>query len=93
MLNFIKKIIKKISSLFKKDNDCKEDEYCPIYLSYLGKYGKDSKKIKKCKNKYTHYCQKYNLIDKDKWYSISNEEKIKLLKEINFQEFLKINKN
>lgn len=89
MLNFIKKII----SLFKKDNSCKEDVYCPIYLSYLGKYGKNSKKIKKCKNKYTHYCQKYNLIDKDKWNTISKEEKIKLLKEINFHDFIEKNKN
>lgn len=69
------------------------DAYCPIYLSYLGEYGKNSKKIKKCKNTYTHYCKKYNLIDKDKWQIMSKEEKISLLKEINFHDYLNNSKN
>jgi len=84
------KLIDKIIDTFKKkDNDCKEDEYCPIYLSYLGKFGDKSKEIKKCKHSNTHYCQKYNLINQEKWSNMTKEEKIKLLKDIDF--FNKLN--
>lgn len=30
----------------KKEVICDHSEHCPIYLSYLGKYGEDSNEIK-----------------------------------------------
>lgn len=44
-------IFNKILNFFKGEKECDLDEHCPIYLSYLGEYGKNSKKVKYCKNK------------------------------------------
>jgi len=85
------KIFNKISK--RIEVECDEDEYCPIYLSYLGKYGKDSKEIKFCKNPNVHYCKKYNLIDQTSWHEMTKEEKMKLLEEINLIKYLDENRH
>jgi hypothetical protein len=69
--------------------DCDHNEYCPIYLSYLGEYGNNSEKIKYCKNSNVHFCKKYNLINDTLWNKMNKEEKLKLLKDMNLINFIK----
>ena len=83
----------KIFNIFKKEKNkqeeyCDQDEYCPIYLSYLGKYGENSKEIKYCKNPNKHYCEKYRLVDQTEWKKMNTDEKMKLVKDINLIEFI-----
>jgi len=78
----------KFFKFFNKNKECKNDEYCPIYLSYLGKYGDNSKEIKFCKNPDTQYCTKYKLINQSKWQKMTKEEKLKLLKNIDLLNFI-----
>lgn len=54
------KIFNYIVNFFKSKKEvlCDQSEHCPIYLSYLGKYGKDSEEIKICKNPNKVYCRK-----------------------------------
>ena len=63
------------------------DEYCPIYLGYLGKY-RDYDKIKYCKNSNEHYCEKYKLIAPDSWKRISKEDRLKFLQNIHLIDFV-----
>jgi len=66
--------------------ECSQAEYCPTYLAYLGKYGEGSKEIKICKNSDSGYCTKYHLINQYKWNELTDEEKIKLVKNIIIKE-------
>lgn len=72
----------------KKEVICDHSEHCPIYLSYLGKYGEDSKEIKMCKNPNKVYCRKYNLIDQNEWNKMSTDEKIKLIKDMDLIKYI-----
>ena len=49
----------------KKKVECLNDDYCPIYLSYLDKDG--SSQLKYCKNANKQFCKKYRLYDEDEW--------------------------
>lgn len=40
--------------------ECKHDEYCPLYLSYLGENIDD---LKYCRNSNNQYCTKYRLLN------------------------------
>ena len=71
----------------KKEIECEQDEHCPIYLSYLGEYGKNDK-IKHCKNPNKHFCKKHNLIDQTAWNKMSTEEKIKLVKDMDLIKYI-----
>ena len=84
------KLITKIKGLFEsnKEVECDQDDVCPIYLSYLGKYGTDSKEIKHCKNPNVHYCRKYNLVDQNQWNNATKEERMKLVEEMNLLKFI-----
>ena len=75
-------------NIFKKTKECKQDEYCPIYLSYLGKYEDYSEEIKLCKNPNKQYCKKYRLIDQTEWKKLETEEKIKIVKDMCLIEFV-----
>jgi hypothetical protein len=87
-MNFFKKLL----NLFKKDKqdekDCKHDEYCPIYLSYLDKYNSTSSKLKYCKNSNKQYCTKYRLLDQTEWKKLNEEEKLNIIKEMHLIEFI-----
>lgn len=83
------KILKYLLSFFtKKEVDCEQDEHCPIYLSYLGEYGKNSEEIKHCKNPNIQYCKKHNLISQTEWNKMTREEKIKLVKDMNIIKYI-----
>ena len=84
------KILNYLLNFFRKEEkvECDQDEHCPIYLSYLGEYGKDSKKIKHCKNPTQHYCKKHNLIDQTSWSKISTEEKLNVIKDMNLFKYI-----
>jgi hypothetical protein len=85
----IYKIFNKIIKLFiKEEKNCELNEYCPIYLSYLDKYGVNSKEIKKCKNSNKIYCTKYNLINQTNWNKMTKEEKLKVIRDMNLIEFI-----
>lgn len=86
----MKKIFKIILSLFKTNDDkeCKNDEYCPLYLSYLDKYNANSKKIKYCKNPNTQFCKKYNLINNSEWSKLNKDEKIKIIRDMDLIDFI-----
>lgn len=84
------KIYNKINK--KIESECDKNEYCPIYLSYLGKYGENSEEIKYCKNPTVHYCKKYNLVDKTAWNNMTKEEKINLIKDIGLINFIDKNR-
>ena len=70
----------------KKKKDCKHDEYCPIYLSYLGE---KSEHIKYCKNSNNYYCTKYRLLNDDEWKCLPKDEKMNIIKKINLFKFIK----
>jgi len=75
----------KLFNWFKKKPihiECDQYEYCPTYLAYLGKYGKDSDEIKLCKNSESKYCTKYHLINQTKWIDMTEEERMKLIKDV-----------
>lgn len=72
----------------KKKKECKHDEYCPIYLSYVNKYGENSKEVKHCKNSNKQYCTKYRLIDETEWKKTGYDEKIKIVKDMKLIEFI-----
>lgn len=82
------KIFRKIMNFLRGKKECDHSEHCPIYLSYLGEYGKNSKKVKYCKNKNNKYCTKYKLVDQNEWSKSSLEEKLKIIKEMNLVKFL-----
>jgi hypothetical protein len=82
-------IFKKFFNLFKKEKkDCKHDEYCPIYLSYLDKYNLTLSKLKYCKNSNKQYCTKYRLIDQTEWKKMSKDEKINIIRKMHLIEFV-----
>ena len=68
---------------------CDHNEYCPVYLSYLGKYGENSEKVKLCKNPNVHYCKKYNLINESEWVKLSIEEKLKIIEDMELLKYIK----
>ena len=79
----------KIFDYFKKKKPvedtevkCEQSEYCPTYLAYLGVYGENSKEIKLCKNSNSEYCTKYHLINQTKWINMTEEERMKLIKDV-----------
>ena len=76
------------NKIFKGKVDCANDEHCPIYLSYLGKYGKDSEETYYCKNKNKQYCKKYRLIDETEWKKMNESEKMKVIIDMNLIEFI-----
>ena len=78
----------KINIFKKKQKECKQDEYCPIYLSYLGKYGEHSKEVKLCKNPNKQYCTKYRLVDQTEWKKMSLEQKYKTIIDMGLIEFI-----
>jgi len=83
------KIFKKLwNKLFKKEIECDQDTYCPIYLSYLGKYGDNNDETKHCKNKNKHYCKKYRLIDETEWKKLSDAEKMKIVIDMHLIDFI-----
>lgn len=87
LLNFIKNIF--IKEIKIEEKECKHDEYCPIYLSYLGEYNdKNDKHIKTCKNSNKQYCNKYRLIDQTKWKTLTKDEKMEILKEMQLFNFV-----
>lgn len=73
-------------NIFKKKKECKLDEYCPIYLSYLGN---DETNIKYCKNSNNQYCTKYRLLNEDEWKNLSKKEKLNIIQKINLFNFIK----
>jgi len=89
-MKYIEMFISKIKKLFIKEKhvECKTDEYCPIYLSYVSKYGEKSPEVKLCKNPNKQYCTKYRLVDKTKWKTISKEEKLDIIKEMHLIDFV-----
>jgi hypothetical protein len=84
----MKKMFQHIINLFKTKKECKHDEVCPIYLAYLDKYNDNSKEIKYCKNPNKQYCTKYNLINQSTWKTLSKEEKIKLIRDMDLINFI-----
>jgi len=68
--------------------ECEQSEYCPIYLSYLGKYGEHSEEIKMCKNPNVQYCKKYDLISQTEWNNMTKEEKLKLVENVGIIKFI-----
>lgn len=72
-----------------EDTTCGQSEHCPIYLSYLGKYGENSEEIKLCKNSNVHYCKKYNLINESEWVKLSIDEKMKIIEDMELLKFIK----
>ena len=70
------------------EKECAHDEHCPIYLSYLGKYGEHSEEVKLCKNPNTQYCKKYQLINQTDWEQMTIEEKLKVVKDMNIIEYI-----
>jgi hypothetical protein len=84
----MKKMFQFIYNLFITKKECKHDEVCPIYLAYLDKYKDDSKEIKYCKNSNKQFCTKYNLINQTTWKTLSKDEKIKLIKDMNLIDFI-----
>lgn len=71
------------NELNKNKTLCEQNEYCSIYLSYLGKYGKDSEEIKFCKNENDSFCSKYGLVDQNDWDNMNSDEKLELIKKLN----------
>lgn len=70
-----------------EEKECKHDEYCPLYLSFLGENNED---IKYCKNSNNQYCIKYRLInDDDEWKKLPKDEKLKIIQKINLINFIK----
>ena len=69
----------------KPQKECLLDEYCPIYLAYLGKYEKD---LKFCKNTNEHYCTKYRLIAPDAWVNMTKDERKDVMKDLKLIEFI-----
>lgn len=90
------KLIKKIKNLFKNkeikepinEKECKNDEYCPIYLSHADKYGEKSEHVKYCKNSNKQYCTKYRLIEETEWKKLDKDQKLKVIKDMNLIEFI-----
>ena len=72
----------------EKKVECDHNEYCPIYLSYLGEYGESSKEVKYCKNSNVKYCTKYNLINDKNWTKISTEEKLEIIKDMDLLKYI-----
>lgn len=62
---------------------CEHNEYCSIYLSYLGKYGENSEEVKYCKNSNDQFCTKYSLVDPEEWEKMTQGEKLDLIKKLN----------
>lgn len=79
---------KKSYSDDQERKECKHDEYCPIYLSYLNKYKDGSEEVKYCKNSNKQYCTKYRLIDQTEWKKLNIEEKLEIIREMNLIEFI-----
>jgi hypothetical protein len=87
IFNFIKNIF--ITETIENEKECKHDEYCPIYLSYLGEYkNENDKHLKTCKNPNKQYCTKYRLVDQTKWKTLTKEEKMEILKEMQLFNFV-----
>ena len=87
------KLLKIIKNIFIKEQEekkeCKHDDICPIYLSYLGEYkDKNDKHLTYCKNPNKQYCTKYRLIDQSAWKNMTNEEKIKIVKDMQLFNFI-----
>lgn len=66
--------------------ECKHDEYCPLYLSYLGENIDDTKY---CKNSNNQYCTKYRLLNEDEWKKLPKEEKLNIIQKMNLFNFIK----
>jgi hypothetical protein len=82
----------KIIDLFKKTEKkiaCDQNEHCPLYLAYLGKYGKDSDEIKYCKNSNAHFCTKYSLINPNEWEKLSTDKKLKVVEDMQLINYIK----
>jgi hypothetical protein len=90
ILKFIKRMlkIKEKEKEKEKVKECKNDEYCPIYLSYAYKYGDKSENVKYCKNSNKQYCTKYRLIKDDEWKKLDKDDKIRIIKKISLVEFI-----
>jgi len=82
----------RIIDLFKKpeiETACDQNEHCPLYLAYLGKYGENSEEIKMCKNANVHFCTKYSLINPNEWTDLSTDEKLKVVEDMQLINYIK----
>ena len=72
----------------KKPTECLNDEYCPVYLAYLGKYPNEPSKVKYCKNSKGQYCTKYRLLADEDWKKMKIEKRIQYLKDLQIIDFI-----
>lgn len=82
-MKIIDNLLKIMTDIFKKSStECELEGQCPIYLSYLGQYDENIKKVPKCNNANKIYCKKHQLVDIKKWETLSSEEKLKVIVEM-----------
>jgi len=75
--------------LKKKPKECLHDEYCPIYLAFLGKYSENNpEKLKYCKNSEGQYCTKYRLVAGKDWKKMKIEKRLQFIKDLQLIEFI-----